>query len=292
MIDPNQTPNLPAALTPAAQFLQSKTMEGAAVRLTPAVPPAPATTEELWAIQADSQTYSDPEGPSLNMHPAEPEEVAEVVETEPVSLYDYESDGVFSSPTTTLLRWIEHGPLIPAGEVKRRYNGDRVEVTFNLQKPSVTARQAQARAKEIAQESEVALKVSGSALLETIKETIEPDEAAIKTAEEAARVAKETTTAIDLVCMQLVTHYSQRENTNSKRDLTAAIHQSHPDILSNPQFRAIMKRFEKDPEGFKQNFIDKEHKAAAIQELPFVPAFHDFVAAHEINIEEVFGGAL
>jgi hypothetical protein len=285
MINPNQNLNLPAPLTAAAQFLQSRTMEGAAVSLTPVVPAAPATAEGLRAIEADSQTYSDPEAPSLGMYPAKLEEAIEEP-AEPAQLYDYESDGVFSSPTTTLLSWIERGPLVPGGRVKRQYIGNRVELALNLsiQKPSVTARQAQQRAKELAKESEVILQVSGSALLEAIKETYEAVEI-IKPDKEAAR-------AIAVTCMQLVTYYSERDNSASATALPGAIHQKHPDILKDAQFRSTMKRFGKDPAQFKQDFANIPQLEAMIKALPMVPAFHEFTEAHNINIEEVFGGAL
>jgi hypothetical protein len=284
MTDFENNVNLPGPLTAAGRLLQSRTTEGTFTLHTA----APATTEELKALQVASQLYTDPEVASSDEYPSEEVEAVEPVER--VELYDYERDGGFDAAgdsTRTLLRWVGHGALVPAGEIKLGEDGDRFNLTINMrgQKPTVTARNALEQAKEFAQESEVALQVSGAALLEAIKETY------VTTAE--VKPDKEAARAIAVVCMQLVTYYSQRESTGpSVVALTGAIRQNHPDILKDPQFRSTMKRFGNDPEKFKQDFANIPNLPAMIKVLPMVPAFHEFVETHAINTEEVFGDAL
>ena len=262
--------------TYAAQLMQSRT-QGETSNTSTAVP---AATDEVLPIEVFSQTYPDLEGATTASLSSEVDEV---------EVSGHESDEVFEAPgnyTRKLFCWVARSALIPSVQVKLGDHGNRSRLTIDLwyQKPSVTALNAYDSSREIFQESEEVLQVSGSALLETIKETYR--------ATKEAKPDKESASAIAIVCMQLVTYYSQRENTDSRAELTNAIREYHPDILKDPQFRSTMKRFEKNPEGFKQGFANIPNLAAMIEALPMVPAFHEFTEAHAINAEGLFGGAL
>src|ERR1039458_1918171 len=215
----------------------------------------PVATDEALSMEVASQTYPDLEGATT----AAPSSALDEVE-----LTSHESDEVFEAPgnyTSKLLCWVARSALIPSVQVKYRDHNNRFRLTIDLwgQKPSVTAFNAYDQSREIFQESEEVLQTSGSALLETIKETYQ---------ETKAKPDKESASAIAITCMQLVTYYSQYENTDSRAALTSAIREYHPDIIKDPQFISTMKRFEKNPEGFKQEFANIPNLAAMIDALP------------------------
>lgn len=261
-----------APQTHAGQLMHSRTQGDSSI-VSANVP----STDESLPIVVLSQTYPDLEGSTTAVPSSEIDEV---------EIYSHDDDEVFEAPgnyTRKLFCWVARSALIPSLEVKLRDHDHRFRLTIDLwgQKPNLTALNAYDRSREIFQESEEVLQVSGSALLETIKETYQ---------ETKVKPDKETASAIAIVCMQLVTYYSQRDNTNSRAALTNTIREDHPDILKDPQFVSTMNRFEKNPEGFKQDFANIPNLEAMVEALPMVPAFHEFVEAHKINTEEVFRG--
>jgi hypothetical protein len=231
-------------------------------------------------MEVTSQTYPDLEGATTAVP------LSELLDE--VEVYSHDSDEAFEAPgnyTRKLFCWVARSALIPSMQVRYGDHNDRFRLTIDLwgQKPSVTALNAYDSSREIFQESEEVLQASGSALLETIKETYQ---------ETKVKPDKESASAIAITCMQLVTCYSQLVNTDSRGVLTNAIRQYHPDILKDPQFRSTMNRFEKNPEGFKQDFANIPGLEAMIKALPMVPAFHEFTETHGIDTEILFGGAL
>ena len=234
--------------TYAAQLMQSRT-QGETTTIDADVS---TTTDESLPIEVFSQTYPDLEGATTASPSSEVDEV---------EVSGYESDKVFEAPgnyTRKLFCWVARSALIPSVQVKLGDHGNRSRLTIDLwyQKPSVTALNAYDQSREIFQESEEVLRVSGSALLETIKETCQETK--------EAKPDKESVSAIAITCMQLVTYYSHRDNTDSRTALTNAIREYHPDILKDPQFRSTMKRFEKNPEVFKQDFANIPNIAVGI----------------------------
>jgi hypothetical protein len=264
-----------APQTHAGQLMQSRTQGDSSI--TSANVP---NTDESLPIEVTNQTYPDIEGTTTAVP------LGDLLDE--VEVYSHDIDEVFEAPgnyTSKLFSWVARSALIPSIQVRYGDHNDRFRLTIDLwgQKPSVTALNAYDSSREIFQESEEVLQVTGSALLESIKEAYQ---------ETKVKPDKESSSAIAITCMQLVTCYSQLENTDSRAALTNAIRVYHPDILKDPQFRSTMNRFEKNPEGFRQDFANIPGLEAMIEALPMVPAFHEFTEAHGINTEILFGGAL
>lgn len=219
----------------------------------------------------------------------------EAVVEHPVELYDYVSDGVvfetvtneFEAPVEIAGRPAKSLLKILAGrgifELDMTDKGNE-KVTLSahghltIQKPSVTYRQAKAVAMESGKALQAATKVSGKTLLETVKEELKPPE--------ATKPTKEAVAAVAFVCGQIVTQYSERLGTSSIVDLIGAIRMNYPELTKDPQFRSVINRFSKDPEGFKQSIAGLDRQAI-VEELPMVPAFHEICDTHAINPNEI-----